>query len=134
MPATALRCRVCETQYPLDPIGVCAKCFGPLDPVYDRDEQRRGRCGGFRIEALLEGVDHVVSSEGPPVVEGDPLLQADRPFGCIVVRHHLLGEPEDELCVTAKLDERVEQLRRPGEVRDRDLCERVKGVRAVTAR
>ena len=41
MPATALRCRVCETQYPLDPIGVCASCFGPLDPVYDRDEQRR---------------------------------------------------------------------------------------------
>jgi threonine synthase len=41
VPATALRCRVCETQYPLDPIGVCSKCFGPLDPVYDRDEQRR---------------------------------------------------------------------------------------------
>ena len=41
MPATTLRCRVCETQYPLDPIGVCARCFGPLDPVYDRDEQRR---------------------------------------------------------------------------------------------
>ncbi|MDX6473499.1 MAG: threonine synthase [Gaiellaceae bacterium] len=41
MSATALRCRVCETQYPLDPIGVCARCFGPLDPVYDRDEQRR---------------------------------------------------------------------------------------------
>ena len=41
MPATALRCRVCETQYPLDPIGVCSTCFGPLDPVYDRDEQRR---------------------------------------------------------------------------------------------
>ena len=41
MPATALRCRVCETQYPLDPIGVCARCFGPLDPVYDRDEQLR---------------------------------------------------------------------------------------------
>ena len=41
MPASALRCRVCETQYPLDPIGVCARCFGPLDPIYDRDEQRR---------------------------------------------------------------------------------------------
>src|SRR5664279_2572248 len=41
VPATTLRCRVCETQYPLDPIGVCARCFGPLDPVYDRDEQRR---------------------------------------------------------------------------------------------
>src|SRR4029077_9139152 len=22
-------------------MGVCARCFGPLDPVYDRDEQRR---------------------------------------------------------------------------------------------
>jgi len=41
VPATALRCRVCETHYDLDPIGVCARCFGPLDPVYDRDEQRR---------------------------------------------------------------------------------------------
>src|SRR3954464_8128596 len=41
VPATALRCRNCETEYHLDPIGVCAKCFGPLDPVYDRAEQRR---------------------------------------------------------------------------------------------
>lgn len=40
MPATALRCRVCETHYPLDPVGVCSRCFGPLDPVYDRDAQR----------------------------------------------------------------------------------------------
>jgi threonine synthase len=41
VPATTLRCRVCETHYPLDPIGVCAKCFGPLDPIYDRAEQQR---------------------------------------------------------------------------------------------
>jgi threonine synthase len=41
VPATALRCRICEREYPLDPIGVCSSCFGPLDPVYDRDEQRR---------------------------------------------------------------------------------------------
>jgi threonine synthase len=41
MPATALRCRVCETHYDLDPIGVCSRCFGPLDPVYDRELQRR---------------------------------------------------------------------------------------------
>ena len=55
MPATALRCRVCETQYRLDPIGVCAKCFGPLDPVYDRDEQRRT-------------VTHASIEAGPPSV------------------------------------------------------------------
>jgi len=41
VPATALRCRICETQVPLDPVGVCSRCFGPLDPVYDREEQRR---------------------------------------------------------------------------------------------
>jgi len=41
VPATALRCRNCETQFPLDPVGVCQRCFGPLDPIYDRDEQRR---------------------------------------------------------------------------------------------
>jgi threonine synthase len=41
VPAIALRCRVCETQVPLEPVGVCAHCFGPLDPVYDREEQRR---------------------------------------------------------------------------------------------
>lgn len=41
MSAIALRCRICETEVPLDPIGVCARCFGPLDPVYDREKQRR---------------------------------------------------------------------------------------------
>ena len=37
----ALRCRVCEHEYPLEPIGICARCFGPLDPVYDKEELRR---------------------------------------------------------------------------------------------
>ena len=55
MPATTLRCRVCETQYPLDPIGVCARCFGPLDPVYDRDEQRRT-------------ISHASIAAGPPSI------------------------------------------------------------------
>ncbi|TMM08862.1 MAG: pyridoxal-phosphate dependent enzyme, partial [Actinobacteria bacterium] len=37
MPATALRCRICETEFPLDPVGVCVRCFGPLEPVYAKD-------------------------------------------------------------------------------------------------
>jgi threonine synthase len=41
VPATALRCRICETEFGLGPVGVCARCFGPLEPVYDREEQRR---------------------------------------------------------------------------------------------
>jgi threonine synthase len=55
LPATALRCRICERQYPLDPIGVCSHCFGPLDPVYDRDEQRRT-------------VSHESIAAGPPSI------------------------------------------------------------------
>jgi threonine synthase len=41
LPATALNCRRCGTEHPLDPIGVCTRCFGPLDPVYDWDELTR---------------------------------------------------------------------------------------------
>jgi threonine synthase len=40
VPATALRCRICETEFELEGIGVCRECFGPLDPVYDRERQR----------------------------------------------------------------------------------------------
>jgi threonine synthase len=41
VPATALRCRVCETEVALEAVGVCPKCFAPLEPVYDRDELAR---------------------------------------------------------------------------------------------
>ena len=41
MSALALQCRVCETEHDLEGIGVCRSCFGPLDPVYDRERQRR---------------------------------------------------------------------------------------------
>lgn len=41
MPATALRCRVCETDVALEAVGVCPRCFAPLEPVYDRDELAR---------------------------------------------------------------------------------------------
>jgi threonine synthase len=41
LPATALRCRNCETEYALEAIGICSRCWGPLDPVYDRSELAR---------------------------------------------------------------------------------------------
>jgi threonine synthase len=37
MPATALRCRNCETHHALEAVGVCPRCWGPLDPVYSAD-------------------------------------------------------------------------------------------------
>ena len=53
LPATALRCRICETEHPLEAVGVCSRCFGPLDPVYDRETLRR--------EATREQIE-----SGPP--------------------------------------------------------------------
>ena len=41
MPATALRCRICETESTLEAVGSCSRCFGPLDPIYDWDEVAR---------------------------------------------------------------------------------------------
>lgn len=41
MPATALRCRNCESEHALEAIGVCPRCWGPLDPVYDRETVTR---------------------------------------------------------------------------------------------
>jgi threonine synthase len=41
MPVESLRCRVCESEYPAVASGVCLRCFGPLEPVYDWDEVAR---------------------------------------------------------------------------------------------
>jgi threonine synthase len=38
MPVDLLRCRVCESDYPALANGICVRCFGPLEPVYDWDE------------------------------------------------------------------------------------------------
>ena len=39
--ATALRCRECHREFPLDPIYVCDFCFGPLEVVYDYEAMRK---------------------------------------------------------------------------------------------
>jgi len=39
--ATALRCRECKREFPLDPIYVCDFCFGPLEVVYDYEAMRK---------------------------------------------------------------------------------------------
>jgi threonine synthase len=84
VPATALRCRVCETHYPLDPLGVCSRCFGPLDPIYDRDDQRR-IVSRERIEAGPRSIWRYADflPVAPPPVQNlapgcTPLVQAPR--------------------------------------------------------
>jgi threonine synthase len=51
VPATALHCRICESEYALEAVGTCPRCFGPLDPVYDWDEVARD----FTREAIAAG-------------------------------------------------------------------------------
>ena len=92
MPATALRCRVCETQYPLDPIGVCSTCFGPLDPLYDLDAQRRV-VSRERIEAGPRSIWRYADllPVAPPVEQSlppgcTPLVQAPRLARALGVR------------------------------------------------
>jgi threonine synthase len=48
--AVSLRCRVCESEYPTVASGSCARCFGPLEPVYDWDDVARN-VSRERIEA-----------------------------------------------------------------------------------
>jgi threonine synthase len=48
--ARALRCRVCEAEYPTIATGSCVRCFGPLEPVYDWDAVAR-EATRERIEA-----------------------------------------------------------------------------------
>ncbi|MBW3593641.1 MAG: threonine synthase, partial [Actinobacteria bacterium] len=46
---TALRCRVCEREQPLEAVGTCPSCFGPLDPIYDWEA-----VGGHATRAAIE--------------------------------------------------------------------------------
>jgi threonine synthase len=80
----SLRCRVCEREYPLEAVGVCARCFGPLEPVYDKAELRRtltrerieaGPLSIWRYAALLP----VAPPADPRLAPGfTPLVRAPR--------------------------------------------------------
>ena len=35
MSALSLSCRICATEHPLEAVGSCSRCFGPLEPAYD---------------------------------------------------------------------------------------------------
>lgn len=84
MPAIALRCRVCGTHRPLDALGSCPDCFGPLHPVYDLEELRQtltkeliasGPPSMWRYAPLLP----VAPPKGAPLAPGmTPLLRASR--------------------------------------------------------
>jgi threonine synthase len=84
MAVETLRCRVCESEYPAVASGVCVRCFGPLEPVYDWDEVARsatreaiqsGPRSLWRYAALLPTAAPVDAASGPGWT---PLVRAPR--------------------------------------------------------
>jgi threonine synthase len=83
-----LRCRVCESAYPAFASGICVRCFGPLEPVYDwdavgraatRDQIEDGPRSIWRYEALLPAAAPGDDGRGPgwtPLVEAPRLARA----------------------------------------------------------
>src|SRR3954468_23252726 len=84
MPATALQCKECHTEYPLEARYVCENCFGPLEVSYDftgtsADElRRRIQAGPLDIWRYAD----FLPFEQPPrtaLAAGmTPLVRADR--------------------------------------------------------
>jgi len=84
----ALRCRVCESEYPAIASGVCLRCFGPLEPLYDwdavaaavsRERIEAGPRSLWRYEALLPVPAPEDAAGGPgwtPLVSAPRLARA----------------------------------------------------------
>ncbi len=62
---TALKCRECGREYPVEPLNVCEFCFGPLEVAYD-------------YEAIRKVLSKEQISKGPPTMwRYAPLLPVD---------------------------------------------------------
>jgi threonine synthase len=84
MAVTALKCKECGTEYPLEAAYVCEACFGPLEVTYDysgfrADEVRRriqaGSSGIWRYADFLPFSSRPASAIEPGLT---PLVRADR--------------------------------------------------------
>jgi threonine synthase len=84
---THLRCRECRSEYPLEALYVCDRCFGPLEVAYDHsrlgndiDELRR------RIQAGPQNIwryaDFLPLVDGPPGPSGRLASRTGLPAGC----------------------------------------------------
>ncbi len=92
MAVDGLRCRVCESAFPPVAGGICANCFGPLEPVYDWDELKQtvtrasieaGPLSLWRYADLLPAVPPPDAASGPGWT---PLVPAPRLAETVGVR------------------------------------------------
>ncbi len=97
MAVTNLKCRECATEYPLEALYVCERCFGPLEVVYDHSrllgDSDSTHPGGRDIDGLRRRIqagpqniwryaDFLPLVEGPPAPSGRLASRTGLPAGC----------------------------------------------------
>jgi threonine synthase len=93
MAVTHLQCRECKSEYPLQALYVCDRCFGPLEVVYDHsrlsvDEHGARDVDGLRrrIQAGPQNIwryaDFLPLPDGPPGPSGRLASRTGLPAGC----------------------------------------------------
>jgi threonine synthase len=86
MAASHLQCRECQSEYPLEALYVCERCFGPLEVVYDRtgvklsvpEWRRRIQAGPQNIWRYAD----FLPASAPPGPSGRLNSRAGLPAGC----------------------------------------------------
>ena len=88
MSVDLLRCRICGTEHPAVANGICSRCFGPLEPVYDwekvaklatREQIEAGPYSLWRYSMLLPADPPEDAANGPgwtPLVPAPRLANA----------------------------------------------------------
>src|SRR5436190_13548489 len=96
MSVEQLQCRICASVYDATAIGICMRCFGPLEPVYHWDELARtvsresiedGPRSLWRYAALLPADPPEDAASGPGFT---PLVPAPRLASAVGVGELLL--------------------------------------------
>src|SRR6476469_8939936 len=98
MAVSHLQCKECKSEYPLEALYVCDKCFGPLEVAYDHGalsgdigELRRRIQGG--PQNIWRYADFLPLAGGPPGPSGRLASRVGLPAGCTpLIRADRLAE------------------------------------------
>src|ERR1700684_1340203 len=87
MAVSHLECKECKSEYPLEALYVCERCFGPLEVAYDHS-RLSGDVDGLRrrIQAGPQNIwryaDFLPVVDGPPGPSGRLASRTGLPAGC----------------------------------------------------
>jgi threonine synthase len=88
MAVTHLQCKECKSEYPLEALYVCERCFGPLEVAYDHSRLAGGDTDELRrrIQAGPQNIwryaDFLPLPGGPPGPSGRLASRVGLPAGC----------------------------------------------------